>query len=246
MTVNSFLFQNTALHRKLETNVEAIRILRKELDKYRTERDQFKLMAETIQLRYCALKSTELRDPALDGFLDSSSATKLLNNMREKNIKLSTELERTKDTLLEKEGDIEVLRQEKLELLARFQIGEEAKEKPNPQCADRQELIAQLESLKNANAQLKFDFHTMLDEKGELYYEMEAYKSKTRTLQQELNELEGRRAMETKSQVEKLTKENNTLRERVSNMEKDLEMSRDIIIKYKVRKMCDIICVHVS
>lgn len=48
--------QNAALHRKLQSKAEALLILSKELDQCRTERDQFKLMAEQLQDRYSVLK----------------------------------------------------------------------------------------------------------------------------------------------------------------------------------------------
>lgn len=180
-----YIFQNTALHRKLQTNVEVIRILRAELDKYRTERDQFKLMAETIQLRYCAMKSMTT-NPDTDNFLDSSSATKLLNDMREKNMKLSTELERTKEKLTEREGDIEVLRQEKRDLVLRLDDQTNSRTAFTLEESERQNFISQLESLRKTNAQLKFDLHSIVDDKSELFSEMEAYKAKARRLQEEL------------------------------------------------------------
>jgi hypothetical protein len=48
--------QNSALRRKLQSKAEALLILSKELDQCRTERDQFKLMAEQLQDRYSMLK----------------------------------------------------------------------------------------------------------------------------------------------------------------------------------------------
>ncbi|GBP08363.1 hypothetical protein EVAR_73071_1, partial [Eumeta japonica] len=51
--------------------MEALRILRKELEKFRTERDQFKLMAETLQLRYAALRRNSFSD--IGGFTSDTS-----------------------------------------------------------------------------------------------------------------------------------------------------------------------------
>lgn len=217
--------------------MEVIRILRKELDKYRTERDQFKLMAETIQLRYSAMKSQQY--PASDDFLDTSSAIKLLNDMREKNLKLSTELERTKEKLQEKEGDIQVLREEKRDLALRL---EEQKDSRNAsssmlQEAERQDFLSQLEKQKRTNAQLKFDMQNMVDDKFDLFSEMEAYKNKSRRLQEELESISHGNLLESAKEsagIEQLKAENDQLKDRMRNMEKDLEMSTEIIVKYKV------------
>lgn len=212
--------------------MQAIRILRMELDKYRTERDQFKLMAETIQLRYCAMKSMYSDNPDTDTFLDSSSATKLLNDMRGKNIKLCTELEKTKDRLIQREGDIEVLRQEKVELINRLADHHSL---PTLEDAERQSFIFQLESLKRVNAQLKLDLHSMVDDKSEVMVEIEAYKEKARRLQEELVATTRGNLVDSTNEIDKLLSENEQLKHRMRGMEKDLAMSREIILKYKVR-----------
>lgn len=227
----SSIFQNTALHRKLQANVEAIRILRKELDKYRTERDQFKLMAETIQLRFCAMKNMMYsQNPDSDTFLDSSATRLLLNEMREKNMKLSTDLARTQEKLLEKEGDILLLRNHQ-----NSSQEKNAKNSTNSiSLEERQKLILQLESQKKVITQLKFDLNSLVDSKVELCAEMEAYKAKSNRLQGELEATVRGNQMESTNEIDKLLKENNQLKDRMRNMEKDLETSRELIIKYKV------------
>lgn len=167
-----------------------------------------------------------------DPFLDSS-ATRLLGEMRERNLKLSTDLERTKEKLQEKEGDIEALRQEKKELVSRFALRDKAAPPP-VQDAERQGFIAQLETARKTIAQLKFDLHSMVDDKNELFAEKEAYKMKANRLQEEL---EANR-VERRNKEDRL-QENRELKERMRNMEKDLEMGREIILKYKVSESID-------
>ena len=96
------------MHRKLQSKNEALKILRKEMEKFRTERDQFKLMAETLQLRYTAIKRNT--DYTYLGFKGNSGVARLLNETRERNIKLTTESEALKQKLYELEGDIKILR----------------------------------------------------------------------------------------------------------------------------------------
>lgn len=110
MQIDVFVLQTSALHRKLMSKVEALRILRKELEQFRTERDQFKLMAETLQLRYSALtRNNEYSGcVGIDG--NKSSVASILHETRERNIKLTTEVESLKQKLYELRGDIELLR----------------------------------------------------------------------------------------------------------------------------------------
>lgn len=118
--MENYSIETTALHRKLQSKMEALRILRKELEKFRTERDQFKLMAETLQLRYAALRrNSSFLDLASDvsmGMANGGGKTnvaKILHESRERNIKLTTEVEALKQKLYEVQGDIEVLRNQK-------------------------------------------------------------------------------------------------------------------------------------
>lgn len=116
--MENYSVETTALHRKLQSKMEALRILRKELEKFRTERDQFKLMAETLQLRYAALRRNSLSDmggftsdtSGVPGSNSKTSVAKILHESRERNIKLTTEVEALKQKLAEVQGDIEVLR----------------------------------------------------------------------------------------------------------------------------------------
>lgn len=130
--MENYNVETTALHRKLQSKMEALRILRKELEKFRTERDQFKLMAETLQLRYAALRRSSLSDltsvtsessticgSSTAGGISSSgtnksSVARILHETRERNIKLTTEVEALKQKLTEVQGDIEILRAHKV------------------------------------------------------------------------------------------------------------------------------------
>ena len=101
--------QTTALHRKLKSKVEALRILRQELELFRRERDQFKLMAETLQLRYSTVKRSSLGS-SLEMMGAGGSVASLMHQTRERNLKLTTEVEALKQKLSELQGDIEILR----------------------------------------------------------------------------------------------------------------------------------------
>lgn len=122
--------------------------MRNELEKYRTERDQFKLMAETLQLRYSAIKRNSDFCISLGG---NSSVATLLTDAREKNMKLTTELEAAKQKLAEVQGDMELLRVKNAELLQSNKLRKTSVTDGREELswkAERANFIASLESLK--------------------------------------------------------------------------------------------------
>lgn len=126
--------------------------MRNDLELFRTERDQFKLMAETIQMRYSALKnSVETCDFKDLRYGESSNVGTLLNNSREKNISLNTEIENLKQKLQELQGDIKILRSKNLEMMQQ-QKKNEVQNKNNKLddmwSEEKSRLISQLEKLK--------------------------------------------------------------------------------------------------
>ena len=147
-----YIFQSSALHRKLQSKSEALKIMRNDLELYRTERDQFKLMAETLQMRYSALKnSVETCDFKDLRYGEGSNVGTMLNHSREKNISLNTEIENLKQKLQELQGDIKILRSKNLEMMKQ-QKKNESQNKCNGQDdvwnEEKSRLIAQLEKLK--------------------------------------------------------------------------------------------------
>jgi len=180
------------VHRKLQSKVEALRILRQELEQFRVERDQYKLVAETLQLRYSALKSnSELLAVGGCGALsENSSLAALLHETREQNLKLSTEVEALRQRLNELQGDMELLRETEASNKSRVQAmasENAARNKEELQWRrERANFICHLEGLKKRNAQLAFDLKAVIDEKEELITERDAYKCKAHRLNHEL------------------------------------------------------------
>lgn len=188
------LLQTSAVHRKLQSKVEALRILRQELEQFRVERDQYKLMAETLQLRYSAMKrNSELlagNGNACGALSHNSSLAALLHETRELNLKLNTEVEALKQRLNELQGDMELLRERESNSKSRLQtlLNEHAAHnKEELQWKrERANFICHLENLKKKNAQLAYDLKGIIDEKEELITERDAYKCKAHRLNHEL------------------------------------------------------------
>lgn len=206
--------------------------MRKELERFRQERDQFKLMAETLQMRYSAVKKSLISsgDFNYDSTNRSSSAL-ILNETKERNIALSTEVEALKEKLNEIQGDMKVLRaqQSKSNLETDVSNGTFSN-------SEKSSFIAQLETLKKKNAQLQYDFRASLDEKEEVVTERDAYKCKVHRLNHELNiALQGEQAQTKVIDIDALVLENKFLQEKLSNLENELKLATQSATKYKVR-----------
>ncbi|XP_035891269.1 coiled-coil domain-containing protein 149-A [Anopheles stephensi] len=232
----------TALSRKLQSKVEALKIMRYELEKCRTERDQFKLMAETIQLRYSAIKnSLNAPDFQAAGFGNSSAVSLLVKQTRERNESLTTEVESLKQRLFDLEGDIKVVRARNVELqdiCSKLRATNESLLTANGDKtwqAEKSQLIAQLEQLRKRNAQLQYDFRSLLDEKEETVTERDAYKCKAHRLNHELTvALRGAGGTsQTLLDIDGLILENKYQAEKIANIENELSLARQAASKYK-------------
>lgn len=201
----------------MQSKVEALNIVKRQMEQYRTERDQFKLMAETLQLRYSAIKRSLNEAHSVDytvesGLGSTSTVATMVSETREKNIALNTEVEALRQRVDELQGDVRVLRDK---LAIRVKCGERAgsivselSDGGDFSKKEKSELIAQLEILKKKasnrcralcskmfyvrfvsfqNTQMKYDFRILLDEKEEVVMDRDAYKCKVHRLNHELN-----------------------------------------------------------
>uniref|UniRef100_A0A1B0CZ20 Uncharacterized protein n=2 Tax=Phlebotomus papatasi TaxID=29031 RepID=A0A1B0CZ20_PHLPP len=236
--MENYNIEHSALHRKLQSKVEALKIMRKELERFRTERDQFKLMAETLQMRYTAIKkSLHSGDSMSIEYMERSSVAALVNDLREKNTALATDLESLRQSLSEKEGDIKVLRERRCNLCEKCQSGRLNQDECSPRDewnVEKSKFIAQLEDLKKKNAQLRYDFRSLLDEKEEVITERDAFKCKVHRLNHELSvALKGSESQIKVLDIDSLVRENKYLQEKLKNVENELELVQHSLNKYK-------------
>lgn len=205
--------------------------MRTELERFRTERDQFKIMAETIQMRYSVLKNSLEQNAGSDvGFEGSSSKLGfLLNQSREKNMTLQTETETLRQKLSELQGDIKLLRSKNLEMSKVAKAKSTKSDSANEEAfkawnEEKSKLIDQLEGLKKKNAHLQFDFRSMLEEKEEIVNERDVFKCKAHRLNHELNT--ALKGSGSDVDVDSLILENKFLLERIDNLQKELQHSK--------------------
>lgn len=204
--------------------------MRAEVERHRSERDQFKLMAETVQMRYSTMKNSLENSEQSDTFGNASASTLgyLLNQSREKNMALQTEVENQRQRLHELQGDIKLLRIKNSEMTKALKATKSkdknsVEEQQKTWNEEKSKLIDQLEGLKKKNAQLQFDFRSLLDEKEEIVTERDAFAHKSHRLNHELSAaIHGNDNID----LDSLILENKFLNEKVSNLEGELRHAK--------------------
>lgn len=204
--------------------------MRAEVERYRSERDQFKLMAETVQMRYSTMKNSLENSEQSESFSNASASTLgyLLNQSREKNMALHSEVENQRQRLHELQGDIKLLRSKNSEITKALKATKSkdknsVEEQQKMWNEEKSKLIDQLEGLKKKSAQQQFDFRSLLDEKEELVTERDAFAHKSHRLNHELSAaINGNDNID----IDSLILENKFLNEKVSNLEGELRHAK--------------------
>lgn len=164
------------MKRKLSSKNEALLILNSELSETKNERDQYKLMAEQLSERYRAMKRKQHSVSESSGYQTAALTTQ-------------TEMDELKQRLADAEEDVKLLR----EKLVKQRLGLAAPSTPvhkgSTDTDIREDLISQLEQVREQYSQLELDMKQVLDEREELVTERDAYKTKYGRLNQELNTL---------------------------------------------------------
>ncbi|XP_064630224.1 coiled-coil domain-containing protein 149-like isoform X2 [Lineus longissimus] len=240
--------------RKLDSKAEALLILSKELDQCRSERDQFKLMAEQLRERYQALKrqvtgkspqgaNVEYVEAVLVTGNETENVCKRkqqpplkenlslrLYQVKEANKCLQFEADDLKQKLHDADGDIKLLREQ----IARQRVGttDEGMNTRHFPAHEREELVKELEASREQYVQLERDLQTVLDEKEEQETERDAFKHKYERLNKELNYIlkgDEKRILD----IDALSTENRYLQERLKQMEEEKSIAMATVSKYK-------------
>lgn len=231
---------------KLESKCEALLILSRELAECRSERDQFKLMAEQLRERYQVLKRQIAGHRPMSPSHDSSSSSsvdlkqyassqgqglaKVLMEYREQNKSLQFEVDDLKQKLHDAQGDIKLLREQ----IVRSRVGttDEGMTTRHFPAYEREDLVKQLEAAREQTVQLERDLQQVIDEKQELVTERDAYRHKYGRLNTELNYiLKGDEKGVV--DIDALIMENKYLQERLKQMEEEKSMAMETVSKYK-------------
>ncbi|XP_051173173.1 coiled-coil domain-containing protein 149 [Leptopilina boulardi] len=212
--------ENAILKKKLQLKTEAVMVLSQELDQCRTQRDQYKLMAEQIQERLVHLRKQTNESVGLNGFRTLES----LIETQEENKCLRLQVETLRQKFIDSQADIKVLRSNSRAFT------EQKESQLAPDAHQREEMIEQLEKLNINCSQLKTDLQSVLDEKHELETERDAFKCKAHRLNHELSKaLSASKPVD----VDSLVNENRYLQERMQQLLEENELNRQSLSKYK-------------
>lgn len=239
-TIEGLRNEFSACRRKLESKCEALLILSQELDQCRSEKDQFKLMAEQLQERYHVLKRSLSGQPLMTSTetgIDRKSVDSQSQNLlrlwceaKELGKSLQFEVDDLKQKLFDAQGDIKLLREQ----IVRQRVGttDEGMMTRHFPAHERETLVQKLESANEQNLQLEHDLKSLLDEKEELITERDVYKTKHERLNHELNNIlkgDENRIVD----IDALVMENKYLQERLKQMEEEKSMAVAAVSKYK-------------
>ena len=236
--VEGYAFENAALRRKLQSKTEAVLILSKDLNKCRSERDQYKLLVEELESRLSSLK-LNVRNKGLHrtalytedqegGFRPGVTVADMLRDAQKRNKALRMELDDLKQQLSEAYEDMEAVRSNYAQHRCGNICGWEGQAFPNH---PREELIEQLETMDAKCSQLQINLQALLDEREELMQERETYKFKVHRLNHELAAL--LKAENKNLDVDALITENRYLHERLLQTQEELNTAQRSVQKYK-------------
>ncbi|XP_072042329.1 uncharacterized protein [Amphiura filiformis] len=224
--------------RKLEAKKEALLILAKELDMVRQEKDAYQLMAEQLREKFQAQRRKyEERERSLGLSLNESdplserrnhSLIQILCEARQQNKKSEAEIAELHQKLAEAHGDVRLLR----ENIARQRVGDDDFGARHFPAHEREELVQQLEEVKEQLETLQRDMVAKIDEQEEVVTERDFFRDKGDRLNQELNYVLGgdeRRLVD----IDALIMENKYVKERLKQCQEEKATAQTAVAKYK-------------
>ncbi|XP_073465346.1 coiled-coil domain-containing protein 149 isoform X2 [Aquarana catesbeiana] len=219
--------------RKLESKKEALLILSKELDTCQQERDQYRLMANQLRERHQSLKKKYRElidgDPSLPPEKRKQvNLAELLGEARERSKKLEQEIKELQQRLGEVQGDNKLLRM----TIAKQRVGDDEVGARHFAPHEREDLVLQLEKTREQIEALEHDLRAALDELQDVKQERSFFQDKADRLNQELNHVLGgdeKRIID----VDALCMENRYLQERLKQLQEEVNLQKNNIVKYK-------------
>ncbi|KAK6638961.1 hypothetical protein RUM43_007231 [Polyplax serrata] len=229
--VENILAENLTLKRQLESKSEALVILNKELAEFKTERDQFKLMAERLQEKCSTLKKGSYRENSVFNDRSEEPLSPTSIDVKEVNRSLKFEVECLRQKLRDALGDVKALR---TKLKEQKPVVNDTDSISIKHLDREEELVKQLEAINNAKQKLEIDLQSILDEKEELLTERDAYKCKVHRLNHELSTLlKGEN--HTVIDIDSLIMENRFLQEQLQQAQEEISLSNQTISRYKTQ-----------
>ncbi|RVE43623.1 hypothetical protein evm_011707 [Chilo suppressalis] len=243
--LDDYLLENSVLKSKLQSKIDALLIMSKELDKSSMERDRYKVLVE--QLKY--KKPTILNQNTSSSIYkftptNTVSSGDMLAKTRDQNNTLKLEVETLRSKLEEATGDIVALRKQLQRKTFTCENNPESRESTlGYSNKNFEESIEELEKIQKKYQQIQLDYRATLDEKEELISDRDYYKNKVQRLNQQISYiLTNRIKLQSDKEIDPpkpivdidaLVTENKYLHERITQLQVEKEIIKRTLTKYK-------------
>ncbi|XP_072932663.1 coiled-coil domain-containing protein 149 isoform X1 [Epargyreus clarus] len=241
--LDDYVLENSVLKSKLQSKIDALSIMSRELDKCSMERDRYKILVEQLKCQ----KSTVPCNSNNYKFAptNSISGSEILAKTRDHNNMLKLEMETLRSQLEEANGDIIALRKQLQKDTKSDEIIGSRKSSVSVaySTSDYEQLVQELEKIQKKYQQIQLDYRATLDEKEELVSDRDYYKNKVIRLNHQISYMLSNRI---KSQSDKdsdmpkpvvdidaLVTENKYLHERITQLQVEKEIVKRNLTKYK-------------
>ncbi|KPJ19851.1 Coiled-coil domain-containing protein 149-B [Papilio machaon] len=241
--LDDYVLENSVLKSKLQSKVDALGIMSKELDKCSMERDRYKILVEQLQSKKSV--SICIQDNNNYRFTQTNtiSGGEILARTRDHNNMLKLEVETLRSKLEEANGDIMALRRQLQKGTLLDENNANKKIVQNSQQKDYEQLVQNLEKIQSKYQQLRLDYRTTLDEKEELVADRDYYKNKVQRLNHQISYfLTNKQDVQQDSELDQpkpivdidtLVTENKYLHERITQLQVEKEIVKRTLTKYK-------------
>ncbi|XP_004932656.1 coiled-coil domain-containing protein 149 isoform X1 [Bombyx mori] len=244
--LDDYVLENSVLKSKLQSKVDALCIMSKELDKCSMERDKYKVLVEHLKSKkVVSSKIAENNNAYRFTPTNTISNGDMFAQTKDHNNMLKVEVEMLRSKLEEAAGDILVLRKQLQN--TRPCKGYDNKDICNDTtytAVDYERLVNDLEKMKKKYQQIQLDYRATLDEKEELVSDRDYYKNKVQRLNHQISYLlsnrsnlptgEGESAAPSPIvDIEALIAENKYLHERITQLQIENELIKRNLSKYK-------------
>nr|XP_021197211.2 coiled-coil domain-containing protein 149 [Helicoverpa armigera] len=247
--LDDYVLENSVLKSKLQSKIDALSIMSRELDKCSMERDRFKVLVEQLMCKKTVpMKSSPNSNNIAYRLTPTNtiSGGEMLAKTQDHNNMLKLEVEALRSKLDEATGDIIAL---KKQLQKRESLSEEVNGNRKSSTIfsysqnDYEQLVNELEKNQKKYQQIQLDYRATLDEKEELVSDRDYYKNKVQRLSHQISYILSNRAkiQDTNEidppkpivDIDALVTENKYLHERITQLQVEKEIVKRTLTKYK-------------
>ncbi|XP_022834964.1 coiled-coil domain-containing protein 149 [Spodoptera litura] len=247
--LDDYVLENSVLKSKLQSKIDALSIMSRELDKCSMERDRFKVLVEQLMCKKTVpMKSSPGANNVSYRLTPTNTITggEMLAKTQDHNNMLKLEVESLKSKLEEAKEDIVAL---KKQLQKRDSITDEMNGHKKSSTIfsyshkDYEQLVNELEKNQKKYQQMQLDYRATLDEKEELVSDRDYYKNKVQRLSHQISYILSNRTKLQDSNdvdppkpivdIDALVTENKYLHERITQLQVEKEIIKRTLTKYK-------------